>query len=344
MFSLSRLLKQAAVDHKLTSLELEQLLADSLINHELFTTADAVRKQHVGDQVHLRGLIEFSNICKQNCCYCGLRRDNHKLSRFRQAPQEIVQMAERAVACGYHTIVLQSGEDDWFTVEIMVDIIRKIKKLGVAVTLSIGEKSFAEYQAYREAGADRYLLRIETTAPELYSRHHPGMDLANRRRCLNDLRTLGYEVGTGCLVGLPGQTLASLAADILYFQEIDADMIGIGPFIPNPDTPLGEAAGEWFTLARKVMALTRLLLPDSNLPATTAMETLHPEGRMLALQSGANVVMPNATEGIYRQLYNLYPGKICVNDAPAHCRSCISTKIIAIGRLVSDSQGFRQRV
>jgi biotin synthase len=150
-------------------------------------------------------------------------------------------------------------------------------------------------------------------------------------------------VGTGCLVGLPGQTLASLADDILFFQKIDADMIGVGPFIPNPDTPLKDAASGWFTLARKVMALTRLLLPDSNIPATTAMESLHPQGRMLALQSGANVVMPNVTEGDYRRLYALYPGKICINDTPGHCRSCITGKIHAIGRKVSDTQGFRRK-
>lgn len=169
------------------------------------------------------------------------------------------------------------------------------------------------------------------------------MSHENRLRCLGDLRALGYEVGTGCLVGLPGQTLPSLADDILFFQKIDADMVGIGPFIPNPDTPLSGAAGGSFALSRKVMALTRLLLPDSNIPATTAMETLHPQGRMLALQSGANVVMPNVTEGEYRQLYALYPGKICQNDTPAHCRFCITGKIQAIGRRIADTQGFRQK-
>ena len=337
------LINKAALEHCLNSDEIVQILADNTINDALFSTADTVRKLFVGEEVHLRGLIEFSNICKQNCRYCGLRRDNRIIERFRQTPDEIVRMAEKAVEYGYKTVVLQSGEDEWFTVAKMTDIISRIKKLGVAVTLSIGEKTFDEYKAYRDAGADRYLLRIETTDKDLYEKHDPGMSFDNRLRCLADLRELGYEVGTGCLVGLPGQTLESLAEDILFFQRIDADMIGIGPFIPNPDTPLKDAEGGSFTLARKVMAMTRLLLPDSNIPATTAMETLNPQGRMLALQSGANVVMPNVTEGDYRRLYALYPGKICVSDTPSHCRSCITGKIQAIGRKVSDTHGFRKK-
>lgn len=343
MKELSSRIEQATTEHKLTCEELELILADDSLNEALFAAADTVRKQYVGDEVHLRGLIEFSNICRQNCCYCGLRRDNRAVGRYRQTPDEIVHMAEQAVGYGYRTVVLQSGEDAWFNVDRMTDIIRRIKALGIAITLSLGEKPFADYQAYREAGADRYLLRIETTDRALYEKHDPGMSFDARLRCLQDLRTLGFEVGTGCLVGLPGQSLASLAADILFFQQIDADMVGIGPFIPNPDTPLRDAAGGWFVLSRKVMALTRLLLPDSNIPATTAMETLHPQGRLLALQSGANVVMPNVTEGDYRRLYALYPGKICINDTPGHCRGCITGKIQSIGRRVSDTQGFRQR-
>lgn len=338
------LIEKAGTSHQLTREELVAVLEDDTADELLFMTADDVRRRYVGDDVHLRGLIEFSNICKQNCRYCGLRRDNHVISRFRLTPDEIVYMAEKAVEYGYRTVVLQSGEDDWFTVERMADIVSRIKKLGVAITLSIGEKTIDEYRAYREAGADRYLLRIETTDKVLYEEHDPGMSFENRLRCLADLRALGYEVGTGCLVGLPGQTTASLAEDILFFQSIDADMIGIGPFIPNPDTPLKHAAGGTFTLSRKVMALTRLLLPDSNIPATTAMEALHPEGRILALKSGANVVMPNVTEGEYRRLYALYPGKICIGDTPAHCRNCISGKIHGIGRRIADTPGFRRRL
>ena len=337
------LIARAESAHELTHAEIEQILADDSINDILFAAADRVRNKYVGNEVHLRGLVEFSNICKQNCRYCGLRRDNHDIERFRQTPDEIVHMAEKAAAFGYKTLVLQSGEDEWFTVERMTDIIRRIKALGVAVTVSIGEKTSEEYQAYRQAGADRYLLRIETTDQALYEEHDPGMSFDNRLRCLEDLRALGYEVGTGCLIGLPGQTLSSLADDILFFQKIDADMIGVGPFIPNPDTPLKDAVGGSFSLARKVMSLVRLLLPDSNIPATTAMESLNPQGRMIALQSGANVVMPNVTEGDYRRMYALYPGKICINDTPGHCRNCITGKIQAIGRRVSDTQGFRKK-
>jgi len=172
----------------------------------------------------------------------------------------------------------------------------------------------------------------------------PGMHFENRVRCLRDLKELGYELGTGCLVGLPGQTLESLADDILFFKNIGADMIGVGPFIPNPDTPLGNAVGGTFELSVKVMAITRLLLPDINIPATTAMETLNEKGRIVGLQSGANVVMPNVTEGDYRRMYALYPGKICVGDTPTHCRSCITAKITGIGRRISQGYGYREKV
>ena len=223
----------------------------------------------------------------------------------------------------------------------MVNIIKKIKSLGVALTLSLGEKTYDEYKAFKEAGADRYLIRIETTDKKLYEDMDPGMSFENRLDCLKNLGELGYEVGSGTLVGLPGQTLESIARDILFFKKINADMIGIGPFIPNQDTPLKDAHGENLILSLKVMALTRLILPDINIPATTAMESLAPNGRLKALQSGANVVMPNVTEGEYRKLYALYPGKICTGDTPAHCRGCITGKIQNIGRKISDGYGFR---
>jgi biotin synthase len=295
----------------------------------------------MGDSVFLRGIIEFSNICKQDCLYCGLRASNKNITRYRLSPDEVIELAEKAVGYGYKTLVLQSGEDAFYTVDKMQYMIRRIKEMDAAVTLSIGEKSFEEYKAYKEAGADRYLLRIETTDKALYEALDPGMLHEERKRCLRDLKTLGYEVGTGTLVGLPGQTIESLAEDILFFKEIDADMIGLGPFIPNEDTPLKDAKGGDFIMSRKVMSLIRLLIPDANIPATTAMETLDKNGRILALQSGANVVMPNTTEGEYRKLYALYPGKICVGDTPAHCVNCITGKITSIGRTVSKSKGFR---
>lgn len=339
----NELISKAENKHVLQQQEIISLLAATDYDQQLFAAADRVRRQYVGDDVHLRGLIEFSNICRQNCLYCGLRRDNDQVKRYRLEPDVIIELARKAVSYGYKTMVLQSGEDPFYTMESLVQIIQGIKKLGAAITLSIGEKSKEEYQAYREAGADRYLLRIETTDPVLYSRLNPGMDFANRLRCLTDLKELGYEVGTGIMVGLPEQTLASLADDILFFQRIDADMVGLGPFIANPATPLKEAASGSFNLALKVMAITRLLLPDANIPATTAMEALNKQGRIIALQSGANVAMPNITEGEYRRLYMLYPGKICMDDTPAHCRQCITGKIQGIGRRVATDHGFRAK-
>ena len=318
-----------------------EILKDDSNNDWLFSLADKTREEYVGDEVHLRGLIEFSNICKRQCKYCGLRCEDKFIDRYRISKENIISYAEHAVNMGYKTIVLQSGEDEYYNTDLMCEIIAGIKKLGVALTLSIGEKTYEEYKAFKEAGADRYLIRIETTDKTLYNQMHPNMDFYNRVRCLEDLGRLGYEVGTGCLVGLPNQTIESLADDILFFKEINADMVGIGPFIPHPHTPLKDSATGSFTLALKVMALTRILLKDINIPATTAMETLNPNGRIIALQSGANVVMPNVTTTEYRAKYEIYPNKICINENPDKCKGCISAKIQSIGRSVSTSFGFR---
>ncbi|GAA0078189.1 [FeFe] hydrogenase H-cluster radical SAM maturase HydE [Clostridium sp. CTA-5] len=336
-----KILEKAQLTHELDKKEILDLLKNDDINEELFKAANTVHEKYLGNTVHLRGLIEFTNICKRNCMYCGLRKDNKNLKRYRLTKEEILEFAKKAVSYGYKTLVLQGGEDDFFTKERMVEIVKEIKKLDVALTLSLGEKTYEEYKAFKEAGADRYLLRIETTDKKLYEDMDPLMSHEERLNCLKNLGELGYEVGSGVLVGLPNQTLESLADDILFFKKINADMIGIGPFIPNDDTPLKDCEGGKFTLALKVMAITRLLLPDINIPATTAMESLNKNGRLIALQSGANVVMPNVTEGEYRKLYALYPGKICTGDTPAHCRGCITGKITSIGLKVSDGYGFR---
>jgi biotin synthase len=341
MFDILKIITKAENTSSLEKKEIIALLESNEHNKELFDAADRTRKKHVGDKVHLRGLIEFSNICKQNCLYCGLRRDNKNIQRYRLEPETIIEFARKAASYNFKTVVLQSGEDNYYSIDLMTRIIKDIKALGLAITLSIGEKTEEEYKAYKEAGADRYLVRIETSDRELYKKMDPGMDFDNRLKCLEYLKNLDYEVGTGCLVGLPDQTLESLADDILFFKKIDADMIGIGPFIPNHDTPLKDADGGSFELALKVMAITRLLLPDINIPATTAMESINPEGRIIALKSGANVVMPNVTEGEFRKMYALYPGKICVDDSPVKCKSCITNKIENIGRTISDDQGFR---
>lgn len=318
------------------------ILNDDTKNEWLFSLADSIRKEYVGDEVHLRGLIEFSNICKRTCKYCGLRCENKNIERYRIFPDDIIFYSKKAVEMGYRTIVLQSGEDNYYSTDIMCHVIEQIKKFDVAITLSIGERSFEDYKAFKQSGADRYLLRIETTDKNLYKQMHPNMDFENRIRCLKDLKSLGYEVGTGCLVGLPNQTIDSLADDILFFKEIDADMVGIGPFIPHPNTPLKDSAAGNFTLALKVMALTRILLKNINIPATTAMETLNPNGRIIALQSGANVVMPNVTTKEYRAKYEIYPNKICINEEPSQCRNCIEGKIKSIGRIISSDKGFRK--
>ena len=326
-----------------TKNEIMDILKDDGQNDWLFSLADETRKKYVGDEVHLRGLIEFSNICRCQCKYCGLQSPNKTLERYRISPDDIVLYAQKAVEMGYRTIVLQSGEDEFYSKEVMCDIIQNIKKLDVALTLSVGERSFDDFKAFKDAGADRYLIRIETTDKNLYKQMHPNMDFENRIRCLKDLKKLGYEVGTGCLVGLPNQTIESLADDILFFKEIDADMVGIGPFIAHPQTPLKDTPNGSFTLALKVMALTRILLKNINIPATTAMETLNPNGRIIALQSGANVVMPNVTTTEYRAKYEIYPNKICINENPSQCRGCIEGKIKSIGRTISADCGFRKK-
>ena len=321
--------------------EVIEILKDNSQNDWLFSLADKIRKENVGDEVHLRGLIEFSNICKRACKYCGLRCENKDIDRYRIEPDDIIFYAQKAVDMGYKTIVLQSGEDEYYSRELLCKIIKGIKTLDVALTLSIGERCFDDYKAFKDCGADRYLIRIETTDKELYKKMHPHMSFENRVRCLKDLGKLGYEVGTGCLVGLPGQTIESLANDILFFKEINADMVGIGPFIAHPHTPLKDCLNGDFTLALKVMALTRILLKNINIPATTAMETLNPNGRIIALQSGANVVMPNVTTTEYRAKYEIYPNKICINENPSQCFNCVSGKIRSIGRRVSTGYGFR---
>lgn len=344
MTASSELIAKAAATRSLSRGELIKLLSDDGCNKALFAAADDIRRRYVGDGVHLRALIEFSNICRNNCCYCGLRRDNHNIKRYRIDADTIFNLAAYAARnMGLKTIVLQSGEDMFFDRDKLCDIIRRIKTLDVALTLSIGEKTAAEYKAYKAAGADRFLLRIETTDRDLYHRLDPGMSWQNRRRCLADIAAAGLEVGSGIMVGLPGQTIESLADDILFFREINADMIGIGPFIPHPDTPLKDAAGGTLEMSLKVMALTRLLLPDINIPATTAMETLAPDGQTKALQAGANVIMPNVTLTQYRRHYELYPGKSTTNYTPDESLKVLRDKITGINRFVATDKGFHHQ-
>ena len=324
----------------ITKAEIIEILSSD--DTKLFDIANEVRKLNKGNSVHLRGLLEFTNICKCNCKYCGLRSENKSIKRYHLSEDEIIASVNSAVNLGFKTIVLQGGEDNYFTIDKLCKIIKKIKEFDVAITLSIGEKTFDEYKVLKEAGVDRYLLRIETTDKVLYKSLHPNMSLENRFKCLENIKKLGFETGTGCLVGLPNQTIESLANDILFFKELDADMVGIGPFIPHPNTPLAGKQPDNFNLALRVMALTRIILPDINIPATTAMETLNPNGRIIALNSGANVVMPNITGVEHRKNYEIYPNKICLNDSAEKCVHCITGKIKSIGRDVSTSKGYRK--
>lgn len=325
----------------LSKKEIIDLLSDEENQNELFTKADEIRRQYVGDEVHLRGLMEFSNICRNNCLYCGIRRENSQLKRYRMSPEEIIQTAKQAANIGFKTIVMQSGEYLHFSNDVMCDILREIKKFDVAITLSLGERDYEDYKLWKEAGADRYLIRIETTDKDLYHRLDPGMSWQNRYNCTMWLKELGYELGSGIMVGLPEQTIESIAEDLLFLRDIDVDMAGIGPFIPAPNTPLADEEGGSLNLALRTMAVMRLLMPDINIPATTAMESLHPEGRIMALKAGANVVMPNITSSEYKNLYTLYPNKTNVDKAQSN--TDIVAKITAIGRTIGKGYGEHKK-
>lgn len=330
-------------DQELTHQDLVNMLSlnDPVETEKLYRAADEVRRNNVGEEVHLRGLIEFSNVCRKSCNYCGIRGGNHKIERYRMSPDEIFEAATLAAGFGYKTVVLQSGEDPYYTAEMMAKLIKRIKQTNrIAVTLSLGERSRDDYLQMFEAGADRYLLRFETSNPNLYRQLHPDSDLSLRLEKLVRLREIGYQVGSGTMIGLPGQNLNDLADDILKFKELDLDMIGVGPYISHPDTPLAGCANGTADLTLKVIALTRIVTRNAHIPATTALATLRPEdGREKALQAGANVVMPNVTPLKYREQYELYPAKICIHESAQQCHSCIRRRIFSVGRQVSTDLG-----
>jgi len=312
---------------------------------ELIRQADSVRQRYCGDEVHLRGVIEFSNYCCRDCLYCGLRRSNTKLARYRMTKEEIVERALTGFGAGIKTIVLQSGDDLEYRADDISEIIQRIKeKADVAITLCVGERDYRDYKAWKKAGADRYLLKHETANPGLYSGLHPGQSLKKRLEILGWLRELGYQVGAGNIVGLPGQTIQDLARDIGLMKELDVDMAGIGPFIPHPDTPLGAEEPGTLNMTLKVLAVARIILGDVHLPATTAVGSIHPEGREMALRAGANVVMPNITPTKYRPLYQLYPGKICIDERMENCLVCLTKRIESCGRRIAENKGHSLKV
>jgi len=307
---------------------------------KIFSFADRVRREFCKDGILLRGIIEFSNVCTNTCYYCGLNRNNTALERYRMSGDEILNAARHIFSCGIQTVVLQSGEDASLDAGWLAGLIRKIKSaFGMAVTLSVGEQSRDDYRLWKEAGADRYLLKIETTDRALYAALHPGMSFERRLRALEDLRDLGYQVGSGLIVGLKGQDTRSLAEDIIFLKKNDFDMIGIGPFIAHRNTPLAGADNCDAFLALKVLALTRIVTRNAHLPATTALGSLGKDYRLDGLQAGANVLMPNFTPAPYRRLYEIYPGKRCVDEPGGACVSCMQLLAQSIKRSIDYSRG-----
>lgn len=318
-------------------------LSEAEARETLFPAADAARETGVGDEIFLRGIIEFSNVCVQECLYCGLRRSNVQLRRYRMQEGEILSAARRVRDEGIGTVVLQSGEDPYFTPDRLCSLLKRVKEeTELAITLSIGERTREEYRVFRESGADRYLLKFETASEQLYRRLRPGRRLHDRLRCLTDLRELGYEVGTGNIVGLPDQSPQALADDLLLMKGLDADMLGIGPFLPHPQTPLSAApVGDLF-MTLKVLAVARLLMKTANLPATTALGVLDAEGRTRALEGGANVVMPDFTPPLYRRHYEIYPGREKAMDLNAFLRR-LQDDIQRLHRRIGRGSGGRKR-
>lgn len=315
-------------------IELLQCAEDEEARLALAEEAVRIRQKYYGNKVYTRGLIEFTNYCKNNCYYCGIRRGNLHAKRYRLTKEEILNCCENGYELGYRTFVLQGGEDAWFNDERMVDIIKAIKERypDCALTLSIGEKSYESYKKYREAGADRYLLRHETANEKHYGMLHPEqMSLLNRMHCLRDLKALGYQTGAGFMVGSPGQTIECLAEDLVFLKELQPEMVGIGPFIPHHDTMFANSPAGSVDQTVFLLSVIRILLPKVLLPATTALGTLDPKGREKGMMAGANVVMPNLSPLKNRKNYDLYDNKICTGEESAECRTCLAGRMASVG-------------
>ena len=320
-----------------------------------------VKLAHLDNYVHLRGLIEFGNVCEKNCLYCGLRRGNGKIARYALSDEEVLSCARLAKDLGYGSVALQSGErSDPEFVDRVERLVREIKKIdggSLGITLSLGEQTEETYRRWFDAGAHRYLLRIESSNEELYYRIHPHDDKHSFRRrldCLYILKSIGYQTGTGVMVGLPYQTVDHLAADLLFFKRMDVAMVGLGPYIPHPDTPLYRLkdlvppAEERMRMTLKMIAILRIMMPEINMVATTANQTIDPQGREKAIMAGANVIMPNLTPGEYRESYFIYPDKACVKDRPEQCSTCLDIRMAAIGHKIlynawGDSLAFTKK-
>ena len=331
-----------AKERNLDDGELAALLESELYDDDLFQEADRVRRQIYGTDVYIRGLIEFTNYCKNNCYYCGIRNGNRLLERYRLSEQEILACCDTGYELGFRTFVMQGGEDPYYTDEIMCGIISRVKSKypDCAVTLSLGEKSFESYKAFFDAGADRYLLRHETADDEHYAKlHPPEMSLENRKKCLWNLKEIGYQVGSGFMVGSPYQNTGHLLRDLRFLQELKPAMIGIGPYITHSDTPFKSFSSGSLKLTLRLVAVLRLMFPYALIPATTALGTIAPDGRELGLKAGANVVMPNLSPSSVRDQYKLYDGKICTGEEAAECRGCLEQRVIFSGYKIVVARG-----
>lgn len=343
---MEQLIETLRTQRDLSDEELTALITRESDDKDLFAAADAVRREHYGTDVFLRGLIEFTNVCQNDCYYCGIRKSNAQAQRYRLTQEQILHSCENGYRMGFRTFVLQGGEDPRNTDAWVCSMVDKIKTAhpDCAVTLSIGEQSRASYQAYFDAGADRYLLRHETASDAHYRRLHPEeMSLANRKRCLFDLKDIGYQVGAGFMVGSPWQTPKELVADLRFLQELQPDMIGIGPFIPHHETPFADKQSGTLEFTLRMLSILRLLFPYVLLPATTALGTISPIGRELGLKAGANVMMPNLTPTDARKYYDLYDNKICMDEEAAKYRLCQEGRVRSVGyQIVSDRGDVRR--
>ena len=312
------------------------------LSEDLFARARKIRESRYGRDVYIRGLIEFTNYCKNNCLYCGIRRGNQNAQRYRLTKEEILDCCREGYDLGYRTFVLQGGEDPWYTPEKIGDVVRSIRAgfPDCAITLSVGEHPKDVYARWKEAGADRYLLRHETADAVHYASLHPrNLTLENRMKCLRDLKDLGYQVGCGFMVGSPGQTNAHIARDLVFLHDFQPEMVGIGPFIPHCDTPLRDEPAGTLELTVFLLGIIRLMLPDVLLPATTALATIHPEGREMGIRAGANVCMPNLSPRAVREKYMLYNNKISTGEEAAQSRDALAKRIEKIGYAIVTARG-----
>ena len=340
------LVETLRTDRDLSDDLLRELIDSGAYDEELRENADAVRRERYGDAVFLRGLIEFTNYCKNNCYYCGIRSDNRSAVRYRLTQDEILSCCAEGYALGYRTFVLQGGEDPYYTDDRICAVVAAIRAAypDCAITLSIGEKSRESYQRYYDAGANRYLLRHETANPAHYARLHPAdMSSENRKRCLFDLKEIGYQVGSGFMVGSPYQTTDDLIADLRFLQTLQPDMIGIGPYLTHSATPFAGMPSGTAQLTLRLLSILRLMFPYALLPSTTALGTVAPNGRELGLKHGANVVMPNLSPTAVRKQYEIYENKICTGEESAQCRRCLELRVASAGyRVVTDRGDVRR--